>query len=65
MTQLRSHYRKIVVNRSDKFALRSFDDKLLLESGVSSLANGHYKITATSCEIADQRKGRSNFPRCY
>ena len=46
MTQLRSHCHQIAVNKIDKVAISSFDDKrFLLENGVSSLAYGHYKIS--------------------
>ena len=45
MTQLRSINHQIVVNRVNKIALSSYDDKrYLLDDGVQSLANGHYSL---------------------
>ena len=45
MTQLQSKNHQIVVNRVQKIAVSSYDDKrFLLEDGIRSLAYGHYKL---------------------
>ena len=45
MTQLKSESHQIVVNRVNKIAVSSYDDKrYLLEDGVRSLAYGHYSL---------------------
>ena len=45
MTQLKSENHQIVVNRVNKIAVSSYDDKrYLLEDGVRSLAYGHYSL---------------------
>ena len=45
MTQLRSINHQIVVNRVNKTAPSSYDDKrYLVDDGVQSLAYGHYSL---------------------
>lgn len=45
MTQLKSENHQIVVNRVNKVAVSSYDDKrYLLQDGVRSLAYGHYSL---------------------
>ena len=45
MTQLRSKNHQIVVNRVNKIAVSSYDDKrYLLEDGIRSFAYGHYQL---------------------
>ena len=45
MTQLKSENHQIVVNRVNKIAVSSYDDKrYLLEDGVRSLAYEHYSL---------------------
>ena len=45
MTQLRSINHQIAVNRVNKIAVSSYDDKrFLLDDGVQSLAHGHYSL---------------------